>query len=426
MGLGTETQRVPTPGRPLIETESDEVSSGRVWVRKSPIGYVCIGLGSSTKLARFAFEDVAPSHPFYDVCRRHERDLIREGVAKANRLGLDIPFGAFADPALRRLAIASSLLKAGFDLNEARDRTGEWTTGSDTSAPAGAAAAFLRPSSPPKVPPSSLMGRLPPGTLTALGILAARAIGIVTVFRTLFIPSNRSLITEGTVPDHPDIKFKYDAAAFRFTIYRDGGDGSTYGFTGRPDEDGVFRDDQGRAYARRLTDGTLIIDLDALPGPKTDPANAQPKLCPDPGPDKRHLLDENGNLDESKVDRAAEYQAYISRIVNPQNALPIGLAVDLPNPLGGDPVSFDECRQSDGTMIEAKGPGYLDKLLSPYGFWTNIEDEMVWQARRQLMAAGGRAVEWYFAEDVVAEYMRHVFKKEGLSSIVIKVVPPPP
>ena len=89
MGPGTETQRVPTPGRPLIETEADEVSSGRVWVRKSPIGYVCIGLGPSAKLARFAFEDVAPSHPFYDACRRHERDIRREGLAKVERLGID-------------------------------------------------------------------------------------------------------------------------------------------------------------------------------------------------------------------------------------------------------------------------------------------------------------------------------------------------
>jgi len=124
MGPGTETQRVPTPGRPLIESETDEVSSGHVWVRQSPIGYVCVGLGPSARLARFAFEDIAPSHPFYAACRRHERDLAREGIAKADRLGLDIPFGAFADPALRRLALASALLKAGFDPAEDRDRDG--------------------------------------------------------------------------------------------------------------------------------------------------------------------------------------------------------------------------------------------------------------------------------------------------------------
>ncbi len=418
---GSETRRAPTPGQPLIETRSDEVSAGKVWLRRSPVGYVCIGLGPSAKLARFAFEDVAPQHPFYDACRRHDRNVAREGIAKAQRLGLDIPFGAAEDPALRRLAIASALLKAGFNSAEDRDLDGKWTDG-----PAGAAAARTAQSLRAE---ASLIETASAATRTALARIALGITGVTTFLGIIFIPTNRSLITEGTVPDHPDIKFKYDEDAGVFTIHRDGGDGSTYGFSGRADADGVFRDGQGRAYARRLADGTIIIDPDTLPGAKTDTAtgDVQPKLCPDPGPDRRPLLDENGNLDESKIDRAARYQAYVSSIVNPQNPLPIGLAVELPSPLGDDPISFDECRQSDGTMIEAKGPGYLDMLLSPYKFpWTNVENEMVWQARRQLMAAGGRAVEWYFAEDVVAEYMRHVFRAEGLSSIIIKVVPPPP
>src|SRR5256885_11938177 len=134
MGPEPETKRTPTPGRSLIEMQSDEVSASNVWLRRSPIGYVCVGLGPSAKFARFAFEDVAPTHPFFDACRHHERDVRREGLAKAERLGLDIPFGTFDDPGLRRLAIASALLKAGFDPGEARDRTGEWTTGSDSSA----------------------------------------------------------------------------------------------------------------------------------------------------------------------------------------------------------------------------------------------------------------------------------------------------
>ena len=422
MGPGTETQRVPTPGRPLIETESDEVSSSRIWVRQSPIGYVCMGLGPSAKLARFAFEDVAPSHPFYDACRRHERNVTREGLAKAQRLGLDIPFAAFADPALRRLAIASALLKAGFDPAENRDDNGRWATDGALGAAAARTAESLRAE-------ASLIETASAATRIALSRIALGITGVTTFLGIIFIPTNRSLITEGTVPDHPDIKFKYDEDAGVFTIHRDGGDGSTYGFSGRPDADGVFRDGQGRAYARRLADGTIVVDPDSLPRPKTDTATGdiQPKLCPDPGPDRRPLFRADGTLDPAKVDDAARYQAYISKLINPDQPLPIGMAVELPNPLGGIPVSFDECRQSDGTMIEVKGPGYLDMLLRPTKYpWQGVEDDMVWQARRQLMAAGGRAVEWYFAEDVVAEYMRRVFEKEGLSSIIIKVVPPPP
>jgi hypothetical protein len=187
------------------------------------------------------------------VCRRHERDVAREGLAKANRLGLDIPFGAFADPALRRLALASALLKAGFNPAEDRDRDGEWTTGSALGAAAARTAQSLRAE-------QSLIETKSAAARLALTRLALGITGVTTVLGIIFIPTNRSLITEGTVPDHPDIRFKYDEDAGVFTIHRDGGDGSTYGFSGRPDADGVFRDNQGRAYARRLADGTIIID----------------------------------------------------------------------------------------------------------------------------------------------------------------------
>ena len=38
------------------------------------------------------------------------------------------------------------------------------------------------------------------------------------------------------------------------------------------------------------------------------------------------------------------------------------MAVSLVNPLTGKSVVFDDCRESDGTMIEAKGPGYAEML----------------------------------------------------------------
>lgn len=421
MGPGTETQRVPTPGRPLIETESDEISSGRVWVRRSPIGYICVGLGPSAKLARFAFEDVAPSHPFYDACRRHERDIRREGLAKVERLGLDIPFGAYTDPGLRRLAIASAVLKAGFNSEEDRDQDGKWTTG--LGAAAARTARSLRAE-------ASLMGPLGAATRLALARIALGITGATTVLGIIFYPTNRSLITEGTVPDHPDIRFKYDEDAGVFTIHRDGGDGGTYGFSGRPDADGVFRDDQGRAFARRLADGTIIIDPDALPGPKTDSAttNPQPKLCPDPSADRpRGLHGPDGQIDPAKIDNAARYQRYISEFVNgKENALDIGLGVALTNPVTGNSVVFDECRRSDGTMIDAK-QGYL-KMME------NTDYPQAWQgtlmkwdgdAERQVQAAGDRDIEWHFSEKKVADFMATYF---GGKNIPIKIIytPAPP
>jgi len=46
---------------------------------------------------------------------------------------------------------------------------------------------------------------------------------------------------------------------------------------------------------------------------------------------------------------------------NPQRPLPAGMAVSLENPLTGKNVAFDDCRESDGTMIEAKGPGFAHR-----------------------------------------------------------------
>src|SRR5262249_29109910 len=167
-----------------------------------------------------------------------------------------------------------------------------------------------------------------------------------------------------------------------------------------------------RAHAFSLDTVLYLFHTLARCGMSEGICSNEPKAsvvqCQDPRISRR------SRTGESKVDRAAKYQAYISSSINPTNPLPIGLAVELPNPLGGQPISFDECRQTDGAMIEAKGPGYLDMLLRPTKYpWTGAEDDMVWQARKQLMGAGGRTVEWYFAEDVVAEYMRNAFKREG-------------
>jgi hypothetical protein len=421
MRTGSEAQRAPTPGHPLLETRSDEVSAGRVWLRPSPVGYVCMGLGPSAKLARFAFEDIAPTHPFYTACRRHERDITHEGLAKAHRLGLDIPFGAFDDRALRRLAIASALLKAGFDPGERRDKDGEWATDGSGGAAAARTARSLRAE-------AKLMGPLSPAARLALMRIALGVTGITTVLGIIFYPTNRSLITEGTVPDHPDIRFKYDEDAGVFTIHRDGGDGSTYGFSGRPDADGVFRDDQGRAFARRLADGTIIIDPDALPGPKTEATTtSQPKLCPDPSADvPRGLHGPDGKIDPEKIDNAARYQRYVSEVVNgKENALEIGLGVALLNPVTGNMVVFDECRRSDGTMIDAK-QGYLEMMEKPYPqLWQKVLDKMEGDAKRQIQAAGDRDIEWYFSEKKVADFMATYF---GGKNIPIKItyLPPPP
>ncbi|MGH6863912.1 MAG: hypothetical protein ACRECN_06515, partial [Methylocella sp.] len=123
-----------------------------------------------------------------------------------------------------------------------------------------------------------------------------------------------------------------------------------------------------------------------------------PKLCPDPGLDAPHGASE----------RAKAYQAQISALNNPQRPLQAGQAVSLTNPMNGKRVVYDDCRESDGTMIEAKGPGFAKMLESDF-MYDRISARWIKQATRQVDACGGRAIEWYFAEAAAAEEAEDIF-----------------
>jgi hypothetical protein len=122
-----------------------------------------------------------------------------------------------------------------------------------------------------------------------------------------------------------------------------------------------------------------------------------PNVCPEPGPDVPH----------GDKERARLYQAQISKLIYPQRPLPPGLAVTL------NGVVFDECRESDGTMIEAKGPGLAQVLENDNAFVAQgVRAKLVDQATRQVEAGEGRAIEWYFAEDVAADRARQLFEDD--------------
>lgn len=106
--------------------------------------------------------------------------------------------------------------------------------------------------------------------------------------------------------------------------------------------------------------------------------------------------------------RAAAYQQQIT-------GLPRGLAVTL------NDVIFDGCRESDGTMLEAKGPGYEWPLRidGTYPDFYKGAERIMAQAQAQNRAANGRRVEWYFAERRVADYFRNAFREEGFTNITV-------
>ncbi|MGH6869796.1 MAG: hypothetical protein ACREDA_13190 [Methylocella sp.] len=77
-------------------------------------------------------------------------------------------------------------------------------------------------------------------------------------------------------------------------------------------------------------------------------------------------------------------------------------------------------------MIEAKGPGLADVLENDNDIVAEgSRTKLLNQAKRQVTAGEGRAIEWYFAEDVAADRARQLFEDDEYlrGRIFIFVVP---
>ena len=172
----------------------------------------------------------------------------------------------------------------------------------------------------------------------------------------ILFPDNKSLASSGGVPDHPGLSYRF--SEMRLTlIQNDDQGGARLLFLGMPDKDSFYRDEDGTIVGRAvgnsfMLDNTGVAAMNAVQSDSraasaatTNDASDQPKLCPDPS------LDVPGN----KSDRSVAYQTQIS-------GLPPGMAVRF------NVVMFDGCRTTDGTLLEAKGPG-LAQHLNDDGEW---------------------------------------------------------
>ncbi len=118
-------------------------------------------------------------------------------------------------------------------------------------------------------------------------------------------------------------------------------------------------------------------------------------------------------VNESMSARAAAYQKQIT-------GLDPGSAVVLNN------VKFDGCRQSDGTMLEAKGPGYAQFIVASADAvqsWYQGETSILEQAERQAEAAlaDNRKLEWHFAEKLASEYYARKFRASPYARTIVAV-----
>jgi hypothetical protein len=262
----------------------------------------------------------------------------------------------------------------------------------------------------------SFLGALATGARAALGRFGAalilRAGGApAAAFGLLFIPSPNKIRVEGEVPGLPGLHYGWnrDERSLQFTY--DNGGGKQRTFSAQLEDD-VFRDEHGHAVGRVLPDGTIAIDTAAISSDLVD--EDEPKLCPAPGKDK------DGS------ERGRDYEDFIKKEVNPDNPTPRGIGYQLPNPDEGKLVFYDDCQHSTGMMVEMKGPGYAGLLSFDQGK-QSLTKEWLAQSGRQIAAAAGRPIRWYFAEPEAAAYAREIFKaaKGGRENIEIEVRPWP-
>ena len=435
---------------PVIDTESESLTPDRIFVRRTPIGYLCAGFGDASKLLRFAFEGRERATSALDTaCRRLDKSIAAEGLAKAHRLGLEIPLGEIDDPQLRRLAIAAALLKAGFDPDQPRDDHGRWTDGGsandstgETSASTGNVGAISVASSVAAIGDAAISApgwRLWGGAaLEALPGIAARLAGPLGLLGGLILmPTNKNLMSDGTLPGRPDVT--YHASEQELTLYHTDGQGEpTPFFVSHPDADGFYSDEQGNVVGRYVN-GAFVLDpagaagvLPARAGDKVDeketPEERQARiaalveqarvkvraadpeeLCPDPGPDRPGAL--------STSQQVQDYQQQVTQ-------LPYGVAFYL------NGVNFDGCRfWGDKNMLEAKAEGF-EQHLTPDGTWKYYWggwDGDVKQMTAQAAAAElyGKIVEWHVAEKPVADILR-AYAESHFSNVRVIWEPPLP
>jgi restriction endonuclease fold toxin 5 of polymorphic toxin system len=247
-------------------------------------------------------------------------------------------------------------------------------------------------------------------------------------FGTLFVPAPRGLATsDGPISDAPGYSYHFDQEAGHLTITHKFDDGtSDTVFDGRYDKDGVFRDKDGNAVGRFLGD-SVALDADAVRGyearrrsdaqappgaivQSVSTTRDDPKLCPDTTEEET----------KGRKDRGTDYQAQIS-------GLPPGFDFKLKDPLSGKLVSFDACwEEKDGTMGEAKGPGYEKQMVGPDDWqdWYTGDDQIRKQMASQsrAAAAAGKRVEWHFAEPGPARYVND--NRDTLPNIDVFYTPP--
>ncbi|MGH7061737.1 MAG: hypothetical protein ACREFH_15220, partial [Stellaceae bacterium] len=332
--------RGPTSRRVVVDVESAMLGPDCVLVRPTSAGYRALGREEAAAIQELLSGTGDTPDRLFRICGGIAKALDEGQLALAQIAGLRIPVFELDSRQLKELAAAAPLIKANFNPDEPRDEHGRWThAGGGDSEAAPAVAAIGTTAAAAVEAGASIFGTLGRAALASLADFAAGFAAPTAFFGVLFLPTNRSLVSEGTLPGRPDLAYRYDRDTGILDIYREGEGGRHWLDSGHIGADGRFYD-AGRRVVGRSLGQTIAVDPDALPAPlghaRADAgalsASNRPQLCPDESP-------ENIN---GRSERSLAYQEQIS-------GLPRGFEIVL------NGVRFDGCRETNGTMLEAKG-----------------------------------------------------------------------
>jgi hypothetical protein len=423
--------RGPASRGVVVDADGAMLGPECVLVRKTGAGYRCLGREDAAAIQKLLLPEEEDADPdrLHGLSRGIAEALSKGEVALAQIYGLRIPITGLDSRQIEQLAAAARFAKANFNPDEPRDERGRWTdagggvsgavplvvpaaAGGDGTSPIPPVISTAAAATVADQAAGSIFGAMGRVASAGLAELAAGIAAPAAFLGVLFLPTNSSLVSEGTLPGRPDLGWRYDQDTGLLQIYRQDAAGRLVLRSGRVADGGLFYDEDGRVIGRNLG-GTVAIDPDALPPPigrtgtRVGAASAsgqdRPKLCPDRSEE---------NI-AGRSERSLAYQHQIS-------GLPRGLEVKL------NGVRFDGCRESDGTMLEAKGPGYADKMEGARDWkdWFTGSEAIEEQMRAQSRAAAGRVVEWHFAEQPVADRLRVFAVRSNLRNIVIIHTPP--
>lgn len=298
--------------------------------------------------------------------------------------------------------------------------------------------AFMRPA--PAIAARFFLAEASPSAIRALASFATRFSVPTAILGALLIPTpNSGGVISGTLPDAPDIKFRKDGPTGTLRLTAKAADGSDIVVRAQ-NHAGLYVDVRtGQGIGRDLGE-RLYLNSDAVqnaihsalapgqryqPDPESESKNDDPKLCPDPVPDRGH----------GSSERAKDYEDDVHARVNPLAPIPRGFAVALPDPKTGKLVYFEDCFRDAGDLVdkdmakgdlaEGKGLGREWLLDRTEDMQTNMREEFLDQAERQTNIARARGVglKWYFADARMADYARRLFE-DRFPDIVIAVMPP--